>query len=315
MAPKVSICIPAYKQIEFLRKNLNSIAQQSFTDYEIILSDDSPDNEVEKLLSEFNFGNKLHYYHNQNPLGSPENWNFALKKASGDYIKVMHHDDYFTSSDSLKKYVTLLDNHPESDFGFSATDIYILTSQKHRKHKCSNKELKKLQFFPESLVIKNTIGAPSATIFRRNKTVLFDATLKWLVDIDWYIANLKLNKKIVYTPEELICTIHGAVGQITQSVQKDKNVQLKEHVYMLEKYPQLKNDKAIHVLFELLFHKYGISNLDMLRSIIEYDKTFQSYFESVIKEMNKGVFLKKLRYWMNRYSLNDYLNLAKAKLK
>jgi len=315
MAPKVSICIPAYRQIEFLRKNLNSIAQQSFTDYEIILADDSPDDSVEKLLNEFNFGDKLHYYQNKIPLGSPENWNFTLEKAAGEYIKIMHHDDYFTSAHSLASYVDLLDRNPQSDFGFSATDIFILENKKHRTHECSVKELKQLHLYPEKLIVKNTIGAPSATIFRKNKMVLFDVHLKWLVDIDWYIANLQLNKNIVYAPERLICTVHGAVGQITQSIQKDKSIQLKEHIYMLAKYPQLKSDKAVHVLFELLFHKYGITDINSIRLAGVYDKALDNYFESIIKEMNKGVFLKKVRYWMNRYTLGDYLNLAKTKLK
>ena len=38
--PKVSICIPAYKDREGLKRLLKSIEKQSFTDYEVIISDD-----------------------------------------------------------------------------------------------------------------------------------------------------------------------------------------------------------------------------------------------------------------------------------
>lgn len=50
---KVSICIPAYKQPEFLKRCLDSVFEQSYTDYEVIITDDSPDNEIEKLVNTY----------------------------------------------------------------------------------------------------------------------------------------------------------------------------------------------------------------------------------------------------------------------
>ena len=49
--PEISICIPAYKQVAMVERLLNSIICQTFKDYEIIITDDSPDDSV-KLLSE-----------------------------------------------------------------------------------------------------------------------------------------------------------------------------------------------------------------------------------------------------------------------
>src|SRR5687767_9673514 len=102
---KVSICIPAYNQVEFLRKTLNSILNQNFQDYEIIISDDFQDNSVKKLLLEFDLKGKMKYYQNNPSFGSPKNWNFSISKAQGEYIKILHHDDFFTTSECLAKFV------------------------------------------------------------------------------------------------------------------------------------------------------------------------------------------------------------------
>ena len=51
MSPFISICIPAYKNVEFLKRLPDSIAVQSFKNFEVILSDDSPGKEVEQLAN------------------------------------------------------------------------------------------------------------------------------------------------------------------------------------------------------------------------------------------------------------------------
>jgi glycosyltransferase involved in cell wall biosynthesis len=61
MRVKVSICIPAYNQTEYLRKNLDSILMQSFVDYEVILTDDSTTNEVRDLVEVYDFKCKKKY--------------------------------------------------------------------------------------------------------------------------------------------------------------------------------------------------------------------------------------------------------------
>ena len=42
----ISICIPAYKNTSFLKRLLESLLQQTYTHFEVILSDDSPDDTV-----------------------------------------------------------------------------------------------------------------------------------------------------------------------------------------------------------------------------------------------------------------------------
>ena len=314
--PKVSICIPTYKQVEYLRKTLSSLKEQTFIDYELIVSDDSADDSVFNLLQEFDFKGKLKYFKNSPALGSPANWNFAITQATGEYIKILHHDDFFTSSESLAKYVKLLDQNPSSSFAFSGSEIELLSLKMKKVHRCSAKKMQKMVASPEILFFSNYIGAPSATIFRNSKEILFDVHLKWLVDVDWYIQMIRNNSKIVRTPEALICTVHGGVGQITQSVFSDKEIQINEHVYFLNKiFNKITGRKKYSVFFQLLFNKYKIENENDLSAITFVPNQLESFFSEVFKLKNKAIFLKKVNYWLRKYTLSDYTLTIKKMFK
>jgi glycosyltransferase involved in cell wall biosynthesis len=94
----VSICISTYRQVEFLRQTLHSILAQDYSEYEIVVTDDSPDDCVETVVRSMDFGTRMRFFRNRTRLGAPENWNEAVRRASGEYIKIMHHDDHFTPS-------------------------------------------------------------------------------------------------------------------------------------------------------------------------------------------------------------------------
>jgi glycosyltransferase involved in cell wall biosynthesis len=74
---KVSVCIPAYKQKELLARCLDSLLLQGFKDFEVIITDDTPDDSIADFVKGFKSDFPLHYYRNVIPLGSPANWNMA----------------------------------------------------------------------------------------------------------------------------------------------------------------------------------------------------------------------------------------------
>ena len=214
---KVSICIPAFNQTRYLKKSLNSILIQDYQDYEIIITDDTPSDVVEKLSNNYAFKGRLKYFKNKKTKGSPENWNEAIKHAKGEYIKILHHDDWFTKKDSLSKFVKMLDNNPKANFAFSATLIREILNKSLRSHKVNSKQLELISEIPDSLYFGNLIGSPSATIYRNKLKEKYDKNLKWIVDVDFYIRILRKNNKLVYCPEELICTPNGLSSQVTES--------------------------------------------------------------------------------------------------
>lgn len=118
--PKVSICIPAYRNPEGITRLLASVREQRFGDYEVVLTDDSPDGSVEAAARQAGLEN-LRYYRNETRKGAAANWNRAVELARGDYIKMMHHDDWFAGPDGLGRFAALLDEAPEAVLAFSGS--------------------------------------------------------------------------------------------------------------------------------------------------------------------------------------------------
>ena len=115
---KVSICIPAYNNAAAVGRLLESVEKQTWKDYEVIITDDSNGDEVGKLAEEKGY---VQYFKNEVPLGAAANWNEAVRRSSGEYVKMMHHDDWFTDENSLEAFVDMLERHPEVDLAFSGS--------------------------------------------------------------------------------------------------------------------------------------------------------------------------------------------------
>lgn len=246
---KVSICIPAYKQPEFLRRTLQSVFIQTFEDYEIVISDDSPDDSVEKIVAEFLPDSKIVYSRNKVRKGSPENWNAAIYLSCGEYIKILHHDDYFSQKESLYNFVKMLDEHPDSDFAFSGNIITDINQNALYCHSATVEQAARMKKDPKYLFFGNYIGSPSSTIFRNSVQEQFDTNLKWVVDIDFYIAVLQKNVHFVYVSDPLLCCSLGVPGQLTSECAGNKSIELFEWLYLYKKI----DDKPFPNYSRLLF--------------------------------------------------------------
>ena len=270
-SPRVSICIPTYRQIDFLRETLRSVKAQTFEDYELIIFDDSPDDSVEQLVTSFEFDDRLYYQRNPIALGSPANWNAAIRHAKGDYIKLLHHDDKFNHSNALATFIRLLDEHPEANFAFSASSAENIVHSKRHINCPTQAQIMKIIQAPEQLFFSNIIGAPSATMYRNGLSTEYDNTLQWLVDIEFYIRFLSHNPNIIYTPEVLIDTTTNAIHQITENCKNNATIEIFEHLYVYQKIaPKIYTDLNTPLLWFRLFEKYRIySQVDLKRYSIE----------------------------------------------
>lgn len=264
--PKVSIVIPTYNSLDSLRRTLDSVLIQNFQDYEIIITDDSKNDKIKDFVEQFNFP-RIKYNKNKPSLGSPENWNEGIRRTSGEYIKIIHHDDWLADKDTLEKFVKLMDENPQCDFGYSkSVDVKIKTGKiKKRKAQKYVSEIQKDCFM---LFLSNRIGAPSVTIFRNNKNIFFDKNLKWLVDIDFYINALSKNPKIAFIDENLI-KIGVSDIQITQACLQDNVIEIAEKLYLYNKYKaHLQEPKYMESILETL-KESGIKTLKELKEKVK----------------------------------------------
>ncbi len=265
--PRVSICIPTYKQTEYLKKTLDSIKIQTFKDFEIVITDDSPDNSVKELVNTYDFDVNLRYIKNKIPKGSPANWNEAIRQSTGEYIKIMHHDDWFTDETSLHKFVELLDNNPNADFAFSGCLNFIHEKKSH--HFVNSDNIQKLREDPYILLLGNIIGAPSVTIYRNNASSAYDESIKWLVDLDFYIRLIIKNQNFTFTEEPLVSICTKGDHQVTKECVDNKNIEIPEYIYVYQKLINqrgvLNKEHQTNIL-NLLF-KYRIIKISELENL------------------------------------------------
>jgi glycosyltransferase involved in cell wall biosynthesis len=261
-APRVSVCIPAYRQTHYLRRALDSLREQTFPDFEIVLTDDSPDDEVAVFLKTYAFGPRLRYFRNPTPLGTPENWNEAVRRSTGELVKILHHDDWLTGPESLAKLVAALDARPDADLAFCASVATNADTGAVRDvNQPTAAQVARLQRHPEELFAGNRIGAPSATLYRHRVGLEFDPRIKYTVDTDFYIRVLRQNPRLAYVPEPLV-GIGINEGQVTKSALADRELLLREYAYTYRKLGlnAAKNWKIARFWAEF-FHRHGVRSV------------------------------------------------------
>ena len=254
--PKVSICIPAYKNAAGIKRLLDSVREQSFQDYEVILTDDSPDESVKETAQNSSIGT-LQYYKNEKRLGATANWNEAVRRAKGEYIKIMHHDDWFANSQSLSRFVAMLDDNPAVDLAFCGTWQVTLsgegkeTSDRFARH-ISQEHCSLISHDWHNLFLGGYIGAPSATIYR-NVGVEYEEKLKWLVDVEFYMRLLSQNPKFAHTNDPLIC-IGISENQLTEQCRENGELNIFEYGFLYREFKLEKNpayrEKFIDIALE-----------------------------------------------------------------
>jgi len=89
-----SIVIPTRNRHETLRYTIQTILEQDFKDYELIICDNNSSKETQELVASFN-SKHIKYIHSDKDLAMSDNWELALSHTSGKYITVIADNDGF----------------------------------------------------------------------------------------------------------------------------------------------------------------------------------------------------------------------------
>lgn len=207
--PKVSIIMNCFNGEEFLKEALNSVKDQTFTDYEIIFVDNcSTDNSAEIALS---FGKKLKYFKTQANLCLGKARNFALERCTGEYIAFLDCDDMW-KSEKLEKQVAILDL--KNNIAMTMTNYDIINMQ-NNSTKLALSLKKSLLLSIQELAVDYAYEFSSylirASVLRRN-CLIFDSSLSYATDYDLFLR-MSLFGKAYYLNESLAYyRIHGSMN-------------------------------------------------------------------------------------------------------
>ncbi|MEO7523032.1 MAG: glycosyltransferase, partial [Ferruginibacter sp.] len=109
-APWVSFCMSTYKRPEFLKIQVANLLQQTFENFEIIISDNDPEGSGKVILEMFN-DKRISYQVNKENLGMVKSFNYSLSRARGEFV-VMITDDDPVYTDMLETLHTLYLKYP-----------------------------------------------------------------------------------------------------------------------------------------------------------------------------------------------------------
>jgi glycosyltransferase involved in cell wall biosynthesis len=213
MTPFISVCIPTYNRSSFLETAIRSVILQTLTDYEIIVIDDNSTDDTESKISEFQ-NKRIYYIKNPKNLGAVMNFNRCIDLARGEYISILHSDDYFEPR-FLEMESAELNRSPHVGMVYSA--YYVLHELTNRTkmiipHKDSQIFDPREQF--ESLVTRGNYIAFSGVMVRRScfKSVGdFNTALPHCADFEMWLR-ICLRHSIGYLNTPLVTyRFHGGM--------------------------------------------------------------------------------------------------------
>jgi len=135
---KVSVIIPTYNREQLLKRAIQSVLNQTFRDFEIIVVDDGSTDNTKEIIDSFT-SDKIKYIYESNSGGAARPKNTGIKNAQGKYIAVLDSDDEWLPQ-KLEKQIELLEIFQDPKLGAVGCDVFVFengykTEYKIPKHK------------------------------------------------------------------------------------------------------------------------------------------------------------------------------------
>ena len=212
---RFSICIPTYEYgglaPDLLAQLLLSIQSQTFDDYEIVVIDHSKTDIVKDSL-ELRKDLPINYYKNERGRGNSSiNMNEGIKLCKGEYIKIMHMDDWFCDSKALQFIDEALQKEPDKKWGGVGFNHYYedmgVVTRYIPPHIDQN--------------LQTLLGCPSVSFFI-NDSNFYDEDLIIINDSDMH---MRLGKKYgdPILVNEYCVTVRMSSGQVSNQVTEEQH--------------------------------------------------------------------------------------------
>ncbi len=277
MNPLISIIVPNYNHYNYLQQRLESIFNQTYQNFEVILLDDASTDASCQLLESYSKHPKVsHFIINKKNSGSPfKQWEKGLELAIGKYIWIAESDDYseFTFLENCIKYIMEQPNigivYAQSidvnELGHVLNNRIVFTKEFLPNIWKNNFLIKGKKFIKNYLLEKNVIPNASAVLFKKelvNSAIFTSELLNMKYCGDWFFwIKLSMNTSIGFLAKDLnYFRNHEQVSRNHKNLTQKKQRLLEEKVvrsYLITK--NIQNNVINHNLyikwFELLQFK------------------------------------------------------------
>ena len=200
--PRISICIPAFNADPYLPVALESVRNQSFTDWELIVTEDGSKDGAEALVNAFSrtVEQPVVYQRHEVNQGLPATRNTGIAASRGEFVALLDADDYWAANHLQ----TVLDRLLETgaDLGHSGSVLFDSDSGATLGLRAPSRL--EIDGFPLSLFVGDYIIQPSSVVMRRSlweRAGGFDVSFRYVEDREMWLRCARVGGRFVFTGE------------------------------------------------------------------------------------------------------------------
>lgn len=199
---KISVIIPAFNSAKSLEVAIQSVLEQTHTDFELIVMDGGSKDGTHELLQRYN--EKLTYWQSQKDNGTTDAMNSGYKKATGELITFLCSDDRFHDAQVFEKVVSTFKMQPDTDVLCPAIKVVDPEGYVHTYVSQSN---------PDRLYLHMSAHLPGA-FFKRSilRSQPFDLSVEVANDYELF-AYLQKQKKPIMRVSDIIAVTFSLGGR------------------------------------------------------------------------------------------------------
>lgn len=200
-APLISICIPAYNARRYLPATLAGVRNQSFTDWELIVTEDGSVDDVADLIHEFarTVPQPVHYQRQEKNLGLPATRNTGITAARGEWIALLDSDDVWTSS-HLTALVACARSHPRIELVHAGSVLFDSETDRQLETRAPSPSV--VRAYPLSLYLGDYTVQPSSVLLRKSlwaRVGGFNPASRYMEDREMWLRCARAGAALAYT--------------------------------------------------------------------------------------------------------------------
>lgn len=278
-----SIIIPTYNRAAMLRRCLDSLCHQTYTNFEVLVCDDGSTDDSSIVVEAFNNLLDIKYLWEENWGGPARPRNRGISTAAGNWICFLDSDDWYYPN-KLEEIVKHVQNY---DIIYHDLDMYRANNKKYRKMK--GRQLKGDIF--KNLLLNGSIPNSSVCIktelLRKINGFCEDKELIAVEDSDCFLRLSEITSKFKYLPQSLGAYYVGENISFCEKQHERMEALLARHIHKLSKQDQAFAYKTLTYGKAQIFHRLSM---------------FQEARALYIKSMSKYSFSRNIKV-IGRYLL------------
>ena len=248
--PLVSIVIPVYNGVDYMREAIDSALSQTYPNIEVLVVNDGSTDNGETAAVARSYGSKIRYFEKPNG-GVSSALNFGIKEMKGSYFSWLSHDDVYEKT-KIEKQIALIKADGSDDLLTYCSSDKINEASQVYPRSFSQKPDKKLSDRDALMyMIKNGAAGCSFLIPRVvfDKAGLFDEKLRYCQDIlMWWKIFLNGYSLIMSSDNEVHYRVHD--NQVTQTMRRLYHTEADEIAKTMVPEFASHSDKEYNFLFQ-----------------------------------------------------------------